>query len=319
MAKSSTFYGLRRGSTKSHTYSVVDGQQITKDRVEGCKNPRTLAQMSQRCMVATIGSAYSAMKSICDHSFEGLTPGMQCMREFNSSNLKQLRICKEYDNGFFGFNKYQDPGLQAGSYIVSKGSLPEPLDDAEISSITVADRKVSLTLTITSGGTIAEVADAMRCKNFGDMCTVALMYPKTDGHYGFGAVRFTYKSGATVLDSFDVATIGDVVSATPSFTAKTLKLEVRMSNVLPTNATVDNTYFVAIASRKVNGSWQYSTAQFDVTEATPTFAQAIATYPVGQERFLNGSDAGTAGSASSANSDSGGDDDDAPGSGGGNG
>ena len=44
----------------------------------------------------------------------------------------------------------------------------------------------------------------------------------------------------------------------------------------------------AITSRKVNGTWLRSDAQFDVTDATPTFAQAIATYPVGKERFLNG-------------------------------
>ena len=55
-------------------------------------------------------------------------------------------------------------------------------------------------------------------------------------------------------------------------------------------ATTDNTYMAAITSRKVNGNWLRSTAQFNVTDATPTFAAAISTYPVGQERFLNGSD-----------------------------
>ena len=38
MAISSGYYGLRKGSTKSHTYSVLNGKQITKDRVEGGKN-----------------------------------------------------------------------------------------------------------------------------------------------------------------------------------------------------------------------------------------------------------------------------------------
>ena len=41
MAKSANYFGLRTGSTKSHTFSVVDGKQITKDRVEGGKDPRT--------------------------------------------------------------------------------------------------------------------------------------------------------------------------------------------------------------------------------------------------------------------------------------
>lgn len=134
------------------------------------------------------------------------------------------------------------------------------------------------------------VVKAMGCRQLNDMCTVAVMYPKTDGSYGFGAVRFTYKSGATVLESFPVAVIGDFAGATPSFSSNTLKVEVRLAYNLAEGATTDNTYMAAITSRCVNGNWLRSPAQFDVTDATPTFAQAIATYPVGQERFLNGSD-----------------------------
>ena len=288
MAQSSNYFGLRRGSTKSHTFSVVDGKQITKDRVEGPKNPRTLPQMTQRCLVATVGTAYSAMKGICDHSFEGKSAGLQCMRTFMSSNLKQIQISKEYNNGLFGFNKYHQSGLVPGCYIIADGSLPVALTDAEVDSVNVADKKLSLNLA--SGISIADIAEAMGCKNFDDMCTVAIMYPKADGSYGFGAVRFTYQSGSSVLESFSVAIIGDIAAVTPSFTAHTLKLEVRMVYNLAADATADNTYLAAITSRKVNGSWLRSFAQFDVEDATPTFAAAIATYPVGQERFLNGSD-----------------------------
>ena len=286
MAQSATYHGLRRGSTKSHTYSVVDGKQITKDRVEGGKNPRTYAQMSQRCLVATIGSSYAAMKSICDHSFEGKSAGMPCMREFMSTNLKLIQISKEYDNGFFGFNKYKEPGLQAGSYVISKGSLPDALVDAEIASVSAENNKVTLDLAI--GTSIADIADSMGCKIFGDICTVAIMYPKADSNYGFGAVRFTYVSGATVLESFVVAVTGDAMTATPTFTADTLKVEVRMSSEMAESTTAANTYMAAITSRKVNGNWLRSNAQFEVADATPTFAQAISTYPVGQERFMNG-------------------------------
>lgn len=299
MAKSSTYFGLRHGSTKTHTYSVLNGKQITKDRVEGSKNPRTLAQMSQRCLLSTIGAAYSAMKSICDHSFEGKSAGMQCMREFMSSNLKQIQISKEYDNGLFGFNYYRESTFKPGSYIISKGSLPKALVDAAIDSVAVADGKVTMALASTASGTIGEVAEAMGCKNFGDMCTVAVMYPKADDSYGFGAVRFTYVSGATVLESFQVAVIGDIASASPSFADNTLKVEVRMAYNLATTATAASAYLAAITSRKVNGSWLRSTAQFNVTDALPTFAEAISTYPVGQERFLNGSDVSVAASSSS--------------------
>ena len=264
MAKSSTYFGLRRGSTKSHTFSVVDGKQITKDRVEGGKDPRTFAQMSQRCLVSTIGSAYSATKCICDHSFEGKSAGMPCMREFMSTNLKLIQISKEYDNGSFGFNRYKESAFKAGSYVISKG-----------------------------------------CKIFGDMCTVAVMYPKSDGSYGFGAVRFTYISGATILESFAVAVIGDVASATPTFTSNLLKVDVHLAYNLDEAASTDSTYMTAITSRKVNGSWLRSYAQFNVSDAIPTFAAAISTYPIGQERFLNGSDISTASASTNGGDNSG--------------
>ena len=288
MATSTSYFGLRRGSTKSHTFSVVDGKQITKDRVEGGKNPRTLPQMTQRCLLSTAGAAYSAMKSICDHSFEGKPAGKACMVEFMSANMKQIQISKEYDNGFFGFNKYQQPGLVPGSYIISEGSLPKALVDAEIGSINVANKKVTVNMATTTGGSIAEVAEAMGCKNYGDICTIAVMFPKSDGTYGFGAVRFTYMSGATVLESFAIAVTGDATSAALSFTSNTLKVEIRLLSELAAGATTANTYMAAISSRHVNGNWLRSRAQFNVTSATPTFTEAISTYPVGQERFLNG-------------------------------
>ena len=308
MAKSSTYHGLRRGSTKSHTYAVVDGKQITKDRVEGGKNPRTPEQMGQRCCLATVGTAYRTMKIVCDHSFEGKSAGMQCMREFNSSNLKQIQISKEYANGFFGFNCYKESAFHPGSYIISKGSLPKALVDADVESVNVAGKKVLLSLVETANGAIADVAEAMGCKNFGDMCTVAIMYPKSDGSYGFGAVRFTYVSGATILESFAVAVMDDIKSATLSITSNTLKVELRTVYSLATGATINNTYMAAIASRMVNGSWRRSNAQFLVEDATPTFAQAIATYPVGQDRFLNGGGAGTVTPSGGGGGDDGGGD-----------
>ena len=286
MAKSANYFGLRTGSTKSLTFSVYDGKQITKDRVERCKNPRTYPQMSQRCMVGTVGSAYAAMKSICNHSFEEKTAGIQCMREFMSENLKQIRICKEYENGFFGFNKYQESGLVPGSYVLSKGSLPDACPDASILSINVSDKQI--TVEVATGSSIAKIKRAMGCRNYKDTCTITLMYPKADGSYGFGAVCFTYKEGDTVVDSFSVEGFGDVVAATPTFASNTLKVEIRMLSALASGASTSNTYMAAIASRMVNGDWRRSNAQFDVQDARPTFAEAIATYPIGEERILNG-------------------------------
>ena len=91
MAKSSSFFGLRRGSTKSLTFQVNQGKQITKDRVQVVRNPRTEKQMYQRAIMATVMAAYSGMKSICDHSFQGKNGKAANQQEFMRLNLNYLR------------------------------------------------------------------------------------------------------------------------------------------------------------------------------------------------------------------------------------
>ena len=122
MAQSKSFFGLRKGSTKSHTYSTLDGKQITKDRVYDVKNPRTEGQMKQRMLMTTVGAAYKYMKSIADHSFEGKASGMACMREFNSRNLNRFKKAASA-NGHVAFNEYKDGDINPLPFILSAGSL----------------------------------------------------------------------------------------------------------------------------------------------------------------------------------------------------
>ena len=96
MAKSKGFFGLRSGSTKNFTFSELNGQQITKERVYKVKNPRTLQQMRQRMVMATVSAAYSYLKEICDHSFEGFGVGSPCMSEFMRLNLDALKTSTLY-------------------------------------------------------------------------------------------------------------------------------------------------------------------------------------------------------------------------------
>lgn len=113
MAKSSSFFGLRRGSTKSLTFQVVNGKQVTKDRVTDVKNPRTYAQATQRSKMAAVSDAYRALSTICDHSFESVAYGPESRREFMSLNL--ARPIKPEPKGF---SLPIGVGLQ-----VSKGTL----------------------------------------------------------------------------------------------------------------------------------------------------------------------------------------------------
>jgi hypothetical protein len=117
MAKSKSFFGLRTGSTKSLTFQVNRGQQITKDRVYRVSNPRSEAQMTQRALIPIVAAARSALKGLVDHSFEGVPYGEASLREFSKQNLRAgaLSVTSYSPNGV------SNPGF--ADLIVSNGSI----------------------------------------------------------------------------------------------------------------------------------------------------------------------------------------------------
>ena len=120
MAKSKSFFGLRTGSTKSLTFQVYRGQQITKDRVYRVSNPRTDAQMTQRALIPIVAAARSALKGLVDHSFEGVAYGEASLREFSKQNLRA---------GFLSVTSYSPNGVSNPGFadlIVSNGSINAP-------------------------------------------------------------------------------------------------------------------------------------------------------------------------------------------------
>lgn len=133
MAKSKSFFGLRRGSTKSHTYSILNGQQITKDRVQTVANPKTQKQQFQRAIMATVMAAYSEMKAIEDHAFQGKKKGSENQREFMSRNLVAMRnaFLQYQDNNIAVANqKYfavgpKTPTVLPAEWIISHGTMEE--------------------------------------------------------------------------------------------------------------------------------------------------------------------------------------------------
>ena len=120
MAKSKSFFGLRTGSTKSLTFQVHRGQQITKDRVYRVSNPRTDAQMTQRALIPIVAAARSALKGLVDHSFEGVAYGEDSLKEFSKLNLRAgaLSVTSYSPNG------ESNPGF--ADLIVSNGSINVP-------------------------------------------------------------------------------------------------------------------------------------------------------------------------------------------------
>lgn len=123
MAKSKSFFGLRTGSTKSLTFQVYRGQQITKDRVTRISNPRSEAQMKQRALIPIVAASRAALKGLVDHSFEGVAYGDQSLKKFSELNLRAGAI----DVQSYAPNGYSNPGF--ATLIVAKGSLSNGLVD----------------------------------------------------------------------------------------------------------------------------------------------------------------------------------------------
>ena len=126
MAKSKSFFGLRTGSTKSLTFQVYRGQQITKDRVTRVSNPRSEAQMKQRAIIPIVAASRAALKGLVDHSFEGVNYGNDSLKKFSELNLRAgaLNVVSYSPNGI------SNPGF--AELIVSKGSLPLDIEDPQI-------------------------------------------------------------------------------------------------------------------------------------------------------------------------------------------
>lgn len=117
MAKSKSFFGLRTGSTKSLTFQVYRGQQITKDRVTRISNPRSEAQMRQRALIPIVAASRAALKGLVDHSFEGVAYGDQSLKKFSELNLRTGAI----DVVSYSPNGVSNPGF--ATLKVSAGSL----------------------------------------------------------------------------------------------------------------------------------------------------------------------------------------------------
>lgn len=284
MAQSKGFFGLRKGSTKSLTFSVLDGKQITKDRVYDVKNPRTEAQMRQRMLMTTIGAAYKTLKSIADHSFEGYSSGMQCMRQFNSRNLNRFKQAAAA-KGSVAFNEYKDGDINPMPFILASGSLPGFAFKFDgTSNLEIVGEKEGADFTTAEG---IYAALGVQRNDLITFCTVIGEGATTNGVYSYKAENFNIvrlycdKSGKVTkpANAFTISTNNDQASITMSTAANAITIKTGAAD-----------FGAVIQSRKNDSGWLRSDAVMivaeDVISGVKT-ANQLATYPVGTELILN--------------------------------
>ena len=282
MAQSKSFFGLRKGSTKSLTFQVLNGKQITKDRVYNVKNPQTLAQMQQRALMATVVTAYSKMKAICDHSFEGVEVGAKTMGEFIKNNLNILANSMPEIN----VTEYKSQTFAENKYMVSKGTLA-PIN----STIKNNNVRFDTGVAITSGDSISwdEIATKMGIKKDG-MLTFLIMFEKQCFWLRIKFISKMIATQPTIGDSGFINQLAEVGAVEGN--------SLELSDIIVLNKDVSGNYFfevklnegdaaAAIISERDENTWKRSTAYLN-GNISNLFDAAFSTYPINTTLLLNG-------------------------------
>lgn len=277
-----TYVTRLSGAVGDVVYRMRNGQNIASQKASKVKNPRTDTQQNQRMNMSTVSAAYSALKVICDHSFEGKTYGSECMGEFMKRNLAIMKP------RLYNFNIKGNPYIVPNPYMVSRGSLPtipvsEILNtDALIATIDVAQNSYAME-TIT----VAQLHQLLGLQ-IGDQITLLFVYEVVNGErtifeginpqnqFAVGYARITAdttKAGLETMTAFaDTGTLKDWVDTSLSenynniscanIAATALSLALKIPDSDNSSTIFAGT---VIASRKQGNDWLRSTQMLTVS------------------------------------------------------
>ena len=280
----------------------VKGETIASQKAEKVHNPQTEDQAYQRMCMNTAMKAYSAMKEICNHSFEGTPYGQKSMSLFIQENLYGIKY------GFAGISQALNFGFSAKGimgnvaprpFLVSKGSLPSPAGIIHFvgRSINWSDWK-----------NLTGMKEGDQLTIVGFISGVDLNEYDEDAQVPFKFVyrRFKFKDTiddeAIVISANSKAEVeAEVLQSIEDPGDENLAI-IRDSQSGPTNFDVNVTYkgavlnaYAFITSRYVNGIWKRSSAnlKWDVETAgigslfQYAEQEVIKTYGATPRKFLN--------------------------------
>lgn len=194
MAKGNLLLGMGRGKLGDIVLSRAYGEQISRARAKVVKNPKTKGQQVQRIILATVTKAYSQMKPIVNHSWQGISYGAASMNKFNQLNMDFLRN----QLGAYGLdNDSENPDEWAwfitqgnqlavpNRFAISRGTLPtlaitpDGDDPEQISMFKVYDTNNAEQTTLT----YRQLVDGLGLMD-GDQLTICVIDSAGKFHYG---------------------------------------------------------------------------------------------------------------------------------------
>lgn len=274
-----------RGRVGSDVYSIGKNalgkkQQIVRSLAETVANPQTIAQMRGRMIMSTVMQAQSALKPIIDHSFDnvvGVQPNLSEFIKRNYALVKADVAANPSSNNVFGLNAYQEKGAKQGAYVISEGKAAVP------AAVTLTKATGIMVIALTADTmTMAGLKAAL---SFGAEDYITLVGIDTNGAAEYVRLHINQAlADDTAISSSNISSVFELGgNVTPT-------IAVDGNNIKVTLATVANCC-AFIVTRKQNDGFIHSKATLGAGTGLSWNADAaLPTYPIGENKFLNGGD-----------------------------
>lgn len=276
-----------RGRIASDVYSIGRDssgkkQQVVRSLAEQVANPQTIAQMRGRMIMSTVMQAVSGLKSIIDHSFDGIPTGQPSISEFIRRNYGLIKSDVDANpsgGNNFGLSKYQEKGIKPGAYVVSAGSAILP-------SAVKLLANVSCRLQVEKTAEVTTAAQIRALLGMGaeDYITAVGIYD--NGKAVFFRVRVNLDlADDTVITSDNLKQLFVVENPLG------MNIQYQVSDTAIVVGDLENAAFAwsNIFTKKTETGFTHSDTTLLVEKPLSYKADdALPTYPIGEERFLNG-------------------------------
>lgn len=272
-----------RGRVGADVYSIgrtANGkkQQVVRSLAESVANPQTVAQMRGRMIMSTVMQALAVLRPIVDHSFDnvsGIQPNLSEFIRRNYALIKEDIAAHPAANNVFGLVAYGEKGAKQGQYIISDGKAAVP------AAVTIA--KASGVLTIALGDNDLTIAGLKAALGLGEEGYMTMVGLSTSGLALYVRMHVSNTlASTTALTAENLAEVFEIDGTVAPVFAISGK------NITATIADIANCC-TCIITRKTSAGFIHSKATlgsgngFNWPSAT-----ALPTYPVGEQKFLNG-------------------------------
>ena len=275
-----------RGRVGSDVYSIgKDGkgkkQQVVRALAESVANPKTIAQNIQRMCLDCLAQNAKGLKVIILDSFDNVPNGQPSLSEFTRSNmaLVQSYANKEGDsNQPAVYPKYGQKNVVGGFFLIARGKAKEPAAfQMEGASGLWGESGQSLT---------AKLVREQWELSGDEYATVVQAQVGSDNSGKYLYARIKYVGGLaddTVITSANLGSLFTVEgNHAVNFWVNNGLFGMNLSNE---NIVAGGVIF----SRKSNGKYIHNNAKMTgYIEGCTDGPTALATWPVGEEKFLNG-------------------------------